>query len=329
MASRFVNHTGTDVGEFVGTVERRLRELLAGADGEDPPEGTRVLGEAIRHVTMADAAKRARPQLVYHFGALLDLSREDRRELAVAAELVHTASLLHDDVIDEGTERRERETVNRKWNNISAVLSGDALLCGALQQLEGFPPSVTARAVDVVDEMTRSIMHEVRCRGRTDLTRRDWVVVAGGKTGSLFGWCGTAPALAAGEQTEADRLATCGRHLGLAFQLADDRSDLLWDDSGKDRYADIRNANPSYPIIAAIDDDPAIARRLEAYWTEADPAPEPAAIGDAVAATGALEETRGRIRDEVDRALAALGPDTERPGGRQIVGWARTLCEGI
>lgn len=320
--------TSGDVGEFVRTVETRLRELLAEGD-DHAPEGRRVLTAATRHLTLAPAAKRARPQLVHHFGTLLDVSSDSRCAIAIAAELVHTASLLHDDVIDEGTERRDRPTVNRKWDNISAVLSGDALLCAALKRLQRFTPAVTALAVDVVDEMTESIMHEVRSRHRIDLAPRDWEVIAGGKTGSLFGFCGAAPALVADRRGDADRLEACGRHLGLAFQLADDLKDVLSQESGKDRYADIRNGNPSYPLIRAVDDDPSVGEDLEAFWDGHDDAPSIAELGTAIAATDALEATRRRIRREVDNALEALGTDSDRPGGRQIAGWANTLCETI
>jgi octaprenyl-diphosphate synthase len=316
------------VQTFVGRVESRLQELTADS-GDSEYRGAHILSEASSYLTMAPSAKRARPRLVYHFGRALDRPGDELVALAVAAEFVHTASLLHDDVVDAGSERRDRPTVNVRWNNITAVLSGDALLCAALEQLERMPPAITARAVDVVSEMTRSIMHEVDARRRTDLDWRDWEIVAEGKTGALFGWCGLAAALAADRPELVDRFDTCGRRLGIAFQLADDIKDLIDFDSGKDRFADIRNGNPSYPLIRAIEEDAEIARSLQALWEEDPQAPTAAEIAEAIHATDALGETRRLVRAEVDRALEALGQFVERPGGRRIAGWAHQLCEAV
>lgn len=282
---------------------------------------------------MAPAAKRARPQLVFHFGRCVGVDSSQLVHFAVAAELVHTASLLHDDVVDEGTERRNRPTVNERWNDVTAVLAGDALLCSALVELRKSVRPVTDRAVDVVSEMTRSILHEIDSRRRVDVTRRDWEFVAAGKTGALFGWCGAAPALHTGAPEAADRLAECGRRLGIAFQLADDLLDLMPQGSGKDAYADIKNGHISYPLVCAVDEDPSIADHLEVYWNErpkADGAEWAAPdIAERIRETSAISETRGRIRSEVDRALAALGTYAERPGGEAVADWAQRLCARV
>ena len=316
------------VEEFVVGVETRLGELL-----EQTPEvqlrGGEIIAEASRHLTLASAAKRARPRLVYHFGRALSSSVDELVDIAAAAELVHTASLLHDDVIDAGEERRERSTVNTQWDNITAVLSGDALLCEALERLAGYPTSLTRTAVGVVAEMTRGIMHEVTARRRVDLTREDWWSVASGKTGALFGWCGSAVAQLMGAQELVERFESCGRRLGVAFQLADDLKDLIPYDSGKDRWADIRNGNPSYPLICAVDEAPEIGRSLQAHWEDERGAQSADEIGEAVVETSAVEQTRRLVAREVDGALSALGEYAEEPGGRRIALWARRLCEEV
>jgi len=319
--------------DFVGRVEERLEATI---DDTSETAGGERLRESSRHLTLAPAAKRARPRLTFHFGRLVELSVDRTVPLAAAAELVHTASLLHDDVVDAGTERRERETVNTRWNNVTAVLTGDALLCNALVELRDYTAAISDRAVDVVYEMSRSILHEVTARNRTDVSRDDWRHIAEGKTGALFGWCSAAPALETGREELADRLDTCGRRLGLAFQLADDLKDLTDFESGKDRYADIRNGNPSYPLVCAVDETPEIGEMLRAYWrAEADSDASDAAvvrpetIAERVHSTDAIFETRNRIEREVDRALVALGDQAERPGGERIADWARRLCAAV
>lgn len=319
--------------DFVYRVEQRLEEVVE--DERDTAGGDRIRSGA-RHLGLAPAAKRARPRLVYHFGRLTHVSVPRLVPIAVAAELVHTASLLHDDVVDAGTERRNRETVNVRWDNITAVLTGDAMLCHALTILRPFPEAARNRAVDVVAEMTRSILHEVTSRGKTDLARSDWEEIAEGKTGALFGWCGAAPALTGDYADLADRLDTCGRRLGIAFQLADDLKDLVDIDAGKDPFADLRNGHPSYPVICALDEDATLHEDLEHLWADleatdgsASGTPSVESIASRILETDAIDETRDRVRREVDRALEALGDHTETAGGAQIVEWAERLCANI
>jgi len=320
--------------DFVARVEQRLEAIIG---REEQTEGGERIREGARHLGLAPAAKRARPRLTFQFGRLSDLGPDRTVPLAAAAELVHTASLLHDDVVDAGTERRERSTVNARWNNVTAVLTGDAMLCSALVELRAYTTEVSDRAVDVVAEMTRSILHEVTARQRTDLDRDDWSHIAEGKTGALFGWCGAAPALEQGDGGLAERFDRCGRRLGLAFQLADDLKDLIDFESGKDKYADIRNGNASYPLVCAVEESPDIGRRLRRLWEALDSQPEarerevpsPEEIAEDVLGTGAVDETRDRIEREVDRALDALGDQADRPGGTQIAAWAEQLCATV
>lgn len=320
--------------DFVVRVEERLEDIIE--QGSETEGGDRIRAGS-RHLGLAPAAKRARPLLAFHFGRLSGLTAERVVPLAAAAELVHTASLLHDDVVDAGTERRNRTTVNTRWNNVTAVLTGDALLCSALVELRDYSAEISNRAVDVVAEMTRSILHEVTARHRTDISRDDWRHIAEGKTGALFGWCGAAPAIDRDAGEFAEQFDACGRRLGLAFQLADDLKDLIDFESGKDQFADIRNGNPSYPLICAVDERPEIGRELEELWETDDSdgaagsgsSRTPEGIAEAILETDALDETRSRIEHEVDRALEALGDQANRPGGTQIATWAEQLCAAI
>lgn len=310
--------------QFIDLFESRLNSLLEGTPQEQ--RGSKLLLEASRHLATAGAAKRMRPLLVDHFGAALDLPTPHRLAIATCAELVHTASLLHDDVVDNGTERRGRPTVNAQWYNSVAVLGGDLLLCFALQQLANLPRQVSATAVELVAEMTRAAMEEVQLRQARRWDLDDWRHVAHGKTGALLGWCGTAPALAMGNAELAQRFAECGHHLGLAFQITDDLCELLGLSRGKDPYADLRNANPSYPIALARSETPAIRRKLDEMWDQRVSSPDRLAqMASLIIDSGAAAQTYATIEEHIEKALAALGDFANRPGGAHIAQWANQL----
>ncbi len=312
------------VEAFVEDVEVRLDELLDSTQAL----GSGILEESTSYLALAEQAKRARPRLVYHLGQDLDVPVASLIRVAVAGELVHTASLLHDDVVDEGTERRGQETVNTRWSNIVSILGGDLMLCTSLKELQPFESAISDAAVDVVDRMTRGIMKEVEGRQRTDLTLRDWHAMASGKTGALFGWCASAPARLADRPDLVDRLSRCGHHLGMAFQMADDLRDLTDPEPGKNRFADLYTGSPSCVVIAALEKAPDLVPRLESFW-DASETVEIEALVESLLESGAAEHTREQITQEVDRALEALGSLRQRPGASKVARWARQLCLNV
>ncbi len=316
---------------FVAAVESRLRVALEpraphserGGDVAD-----RLLCEASQHLSLAQAAKRARPRLLLYFARAIGAEASDALvDTAVVAELIHTASLMHDDVLDEATVRRGQDSVNARWGNCVAVLGGDAMLCTSLQMLEPYGMTLMERALEVVAEMTRGVVLEVQARGQTDVSLDTWRAIADAKTGILFGWCGWAPATLADKPDVADRFWRCGHHLGVAFQLADDLKDLTGADHSKHRFVDIRTRTPAFPLVWAMGRSQTVRARLTELWTsdETMSADEIHAAGALVLESGALEATREALRAEIDKALDALGEYAGQPGGREIAGFAMQL----
>ncbi len=314
---------------FLSLFEEHLQEVLGDQEMEknrDP----RVLVEACRHLSWARGAKRMRPLLVDYFGASLGVDDQVRLKIATTAELVHTASLLHDDVVDEGKTRRGQETVNARWNNSVAVLGGDLMLCVALEQLYELPREITRSAVDLVAEMTRAAMWEVEAREKKGWTLAEWERIADGKTGALLAWCGRAPALAMGEAELAEAFGTCGRSLGLAFQLTDDLIDLMSPvaKSGKNRYADLKTGNPSFPVALARSESLSVRSALDEMWSVGVSSEEELEkIAGVIRELTVPATTLERIEGHLDEALEALGPFADRPGGVHIAGWAAQLRE--
>ena len=207
-------------------VEARLRAAIPLSPYGDPSQD--LVAAASAHLCFAPGAKRFRPLVVERLGHLFDVRGEALESVAVAAELIHASSLLHDDVVDRSDERRGRPTANRRWGNAAAVLAGDWLLTRAFAALEQLPVALTHSAMSTVARMSASAIIEVEARGKV-LNYDRWRRMAEGKTGVLFSWAGASLVrLGGGDETEATAAAErFGLSLGVAFQLGDDLRDFI------------------------------------------------------------------------------------------------------
>ncbi len=314
--------------EFLRATEDRLGQVLTRAGTGVAASDT--LRNAARHLCIGGGGKRLRPLMVHLFGRAVGAPPTALLHVGVAAELVHSASLLHDDVVDQGMFRRGRPTVNALWGNIVAVMGGDLLLCVALDELASLDRAVTASAVATVAEMTRATIGEVEARGDLALPPPQLRAIAEGKTGALFGFCGAAAATLAGKPEVARRFDTFGRHLGVAFQIADDLKDLTGGDPGKPPFADIRSRTPSLPLLLAASSDDDVRRCLKELWAFGSmPDERVREVGQAVLASAAMGEARTKLHREISRGLDALGANAQEPGGEQLVAWTRALGQAF
>lgn len=311
-----------DTHPFVETVEARLEHALAGDRGG-------VLAEAARALCIEAGGKRIRPRLTGLLGAAAGAPNEALCDAAASGELIHGASLLHDDVVDDATVRRRRPTANARFGNAVAVLAGDWLLSSAFALLLPHPRAITTEAIEVVGEMSRAAAEELEVRGRVDLGLGDWRALAEGKTGALFAWCGRAAARLAGREDLIGPFGCFGRRLGVAFQLADDLKDLFGGD-GKDRFADLRNRNPSMPLLWAAATSVEARTRLAAAWAREVPDPaEVEDLGEWILQVGAAEANAAWLEEEVTAALACLAPLGDGPWLEEIIGLAAGFTTGL
>ena len=318
-----------ELADFLGSVEQRLGSMLEDGNAGPGVQGDTLM-EAARHLCIGTGGKRARPMLVRLFGGAVGVAPEKLVDVAVVSEMIHSSSLLHDDVVDASMYRRARPTVNARWGNIVAVMSGDIILSTALHSLSHLDPRLTQSALSVVVEMSRAAITEVEARGNLDLPLERLRYIAEGKTGSLFGWCGSAAATLANLPEAAHRFDVFGRRFGVAFQIADDIRDVLGTDPGKPRYADVLSGTPSMPILLAVARDSSLKGKLKEAWAFTTVNPERTrAIGDAIEATDAVELSMERMNRELDAALDALGPYAQQGTGRELVDWARKLSDGM
>ena len=229
---------------------------------------------------------------------------------AVACELVHNFSLLHDDLMDGDVERRHRPTVWSTFGESAAILGGDALLALANEIIAEAPGPTTPWAVRCLNATTRRLVAgqaaDLQFESRTDVGLEECVEMAGDKTGALLACAASLGAvLADAPPALALGLADYGHHLGLAFQLVDDLLGI-WGDperTGKPLWSDLRSAKKSLPVVAALNSGQPEAAELRALLTS----PEALTEADLVRAADLVVAAGGKdwAESEADAQLAA------------------------
>ncbi len=292
-------------------------QALEGLLADVGQHGADVAWAAGRYL-VARPGKRARPICVL-LAARLGGRGADQAVLdcAAAVELVHAATLLHDDVLDLGEERRGAPSARMVYGNAASVLGGDHLLVDALRRVRSAPLAVQHALVDVIARMVEAEAQQLERRGRFDGDRAAYLQVIAGKTAVLFRWALQAGgALAELSDQDLDRLGRIGDGLGAAFQLVDDVIDLEGDPAvtGKSAYADLREGKLTWPLILASERVPGLRERLAAFAAAAGEVDDLAAVRlvREVRDCGALADTRAEAAARTDAARALLA---ELPAG--------------
>jgi len=269
--------------------------------------------------------KRLRPALVLLAGHACGPVTRAHHVLGAVVEMVHTATLVHDDVLDEADTRRHLPTVNAAWGSKTSLLLGDMLFSAAFRLCS----TVDARACEWVGDATNRVcageLLQVSRAGDLGLTADDYFEIVAGKTGALTECCARLGAHYAGAAAPVvERLADYGRNLGVAFQIADDVLDLGGDAliAGKTLGTDVEQQKLTLPLIRALADLPADeADRLRRAFQ----AGAVAEVADALAAAGtvaAAEAEARRIAAAARRALAVLPASPYRAALEHIADWA-------
>jgi octaprenyl-diphosphate synthase len=276
------------------------------------PIGESVVHKSAHHL-LEIAGKRLRPMCVVLASRLGQGLDDKTREFGVAVELVHCATLLHDDVVDAGDQRRGVPAARTLYGNAASIFAGDWLLVDALRRVRAAEmPDVLVRLLDIIDEMIFAEAIQLENRGRIDARMGTYMQVVEGKTAALFRWAMFAGACAGGLDPEACRaLEEYGLHLGVAFQLIDDHLDYAGDGStiGKSPFTDLREGKMTHPVIVALERDPSLRPILEDLVARpADEISEEAKsrLLTALNHTGALESTRELAIRKAEAACLAL-----------------------
>ncbi len=254
--------------------------------------------------------KRLRPALVLFTAGAMGYKGTHHHELAAVVEFIHTASLLHDDVVDESDLRRGNRTANAIYGNAAAVFVGDFMYSRAFQMMVGVDSMhvmrVLADATNVIAE--GEVLQLLNCHN-ADVVIDDYLRVIRYKTAKLFEAAARLGGIVAGADPETEtRLAAFGMHLGTAFQLIDDVLDYSADeaDTGKHLGDDLAEGKPTLPLIHVMQhgtpEQAALVRGAIEHGGRDDFAAVLAAIQD----SGALAETLRYAQEEAKRAIEAI-----------------------
>ncbi|MGB0731386.1 MAG: polyprenyl synthetase family protein, partial [Miltoncostaeaceae bacterium] len=240
-------------------------------------------------------------------------SEDDRAALVIAAaavELVHMATLVHDDLIDGAPTRRGRPTVARAHGTDTAINVGDFLFARAFAELARVgEPAAVAAVADASLDLARGEMDQQRAAGDLNLTVEAYMARCRRKTGALFAVAGRLGALMSGASDEAQaRLAAFGEHVGVAFQVLDDILDFAGspDAMGKRRGTDILSGTVTLPQILAIAEEPAIGNEIGRVAAGGDGLE---ALCDRLSAHPGTTAARQAAINQVDLAVASLDGD--------------------
>jgi geranylgeranyl pyrophosphate synthase len=307
--------------DFLQAVETRVAGLLA-------IEPHRLIQTVAGYAVLQKNAKRFRPRLVRAFGSIAKVDHAHLIDIAAAVEMIHCASLMHDDVVDDGQMRRGMPTSNARWGNEISVLAGDLLLSLALQTLNGLPGQTLDIALETVSEMSRAAVDEVQLQGKVDATPIDWERIAAGKTGALFALCGRAVCRVAGADHLEHTFSAIGRDVGKAFQLTDDLVDFSRA-SGKEYVADLRHGRPNFVVLEACRQSSRLREKIHNVWSEGWPVDTDCAeqIAHHVVATGSVEKAIQAVAAFIEKVHAFLGGLPSTTGRDEIAFWSDALRE--
>lgn len=327
------------VADDLVATEHRFTELLRSEIALIPQVGG--------HVAFA-GGKRLRPLLTLLAAEATGFDEPERTTIAAVGELLHTATLLHDDVIDEGEFRRGRPAARMAYGNGMAVLAGDYCLARSLQAVAYTGRDVAVRSLaDTVTRMAEGEVAQLDGAGRFCLDRSNYERVIERKTAALLAWCSSVAGLVPAPFVEP--LRHYGIQLGYAFQIADDVLDLhpvpspgsrAFDgpggagerrpgESGKDPGQDLREGKMTLPIILACEADATLHGEVKALL-QLGPPIDHARVDELlprIAATGAVERALAVARGHVDQAVRALHVLPPSPARDALVGAAHYVVQ--
>lgn len=210
--------------------------------------------DRITHYIYKSKGKQMRPMFVFFSAQLCGGISESTHRAAALVELLHTATLVHDDVVDDAYERRGFLSINAVWKNKIAVLVGDFLLAkGLLLSVENNEHKVLKIVSDAVQQMSEGELLQIEKVRRLDIVESVYYDIIRQKTASLIASCcasGAASAKASDELIEKMRMF--GEYIGMAFQIKDDLLDFGYDDIGKPKGIDIKEKKITLPLIYAL-----------------------------------------------------------------------------
>jgi heptaprenyl diphosphate synthase len=305
----------------------RLEETLRAAVGAEDP----FLDEVARHLVDA-GGKRLRPALTLAAAAVgCEPPGEEVLLGGVAVELVHLASLYHDDVMDEAATRRDVESVNARYGNLVAIVAGDFLLARSAAIAASLGTEASTLLASTLGRMCEGQVAEVRSAYDPGRDEAAYLAAIAGKTASLMAAACRIGAITAGlPPAFVEALTELGECFGMVFQIRDDILDVVGDADalGKPPGQDLVEGVYTLPVLRALA-DPGIGPRLRSLLgrrLERETADE---VRRMVAASPGVAEAAREARRWADRVAAAAAPIADRPAGRALGGLGHAILDTL
>jgi octaprenyl-diphosphate synthase len=299
--------------------------------------------------SMLDAGgKRLRPSITLLAGRAVNPAAPDDPVLASYMELIHVATLIHDDVLDNADVRRGRESTNHAYGNRFSVLAGDYLFSWVFKKITlGYASPIPTILAAMLAEICNGEVKQLRAAGDLAMTADRYLEIIGKKTAELFGSCaevgalnallhaGRTPGPALRDDVHVRALREYGRLFGLAFQIRDDLYDAIADQAqlGKPAGTDLREKKMTLPVIYALQEGGAGAAELVGTLFAHDDAAAPAArpalerVAALLRSDAVVGRTRRAIAELTQAAQAALGAVPAGASRDELARLARSLSE--
>jgi len=290
-----------------------------------------LLINQIGHYIVNSGGKRLRPMLLLLAAKALSCNDQHQITLAAVIEFIHTATLLHDDVVDESTLRRGRETANALWGNSASVLVGDYLYSRSFELMVSVQ---SLRVMEILSRTTTAIaegevLQLLNCNNPAT-TEQDYLKVISRKTAILFSTAVQLAAVVAGAQNDVEQgFKDYGLHLGIAFQLIDDALDYRAkpEEMGKNLGDDLADGKPTLPLIYAMEKADADQADILRQAIEQGNREAFLDVFAVVQTTDAISYTSRRAIEEADKAIEALSVVPESTFKQALIDLARFSVE--
>jgi heptaprenyl diphosphate synthase len=306
---------------------KRLEPLLV----ESVVTGDGFLDEVTTHL-LAAGGKRLRPVLALATATsgAAGASREDLLG-AVAVELVHLASLYHDDVMDEATVRRNVESVNARFGNLVAIVAGDFLLARSAEIAAGLGTEIAALLAATLGELCQGQVAEVHAAFQVGRSRDDYSRAISGKTASLMATSCRIGALTGGlPRDQVEAFTAFGRSFGMVFQVRDDILDVIGNEAelGKPAGQDLAEGIYTLPVLLALA-DPEVGPELSPLLGQPLGHPERDKARSIVAESRAIGDSVGVARRYAEQAAAAAGSGSSPGLAEGLTNLAHSLVDDL
>ncbi len=303
-------------------VAERIRRALAG-----PPWAGEIT-PVLDHFT-ARSGKMIRPALVLLAGRAVGATTEKHIQVAAMMEMIHDATLLHDDVVDDGLVRRGAPTVNSIWGNESAVLLGDFVLSQIFKMTVNLEPTVARVVAETAVSVCEGELRQVAQRRNWRLTESEYISIITDKSAAFFqGCCRVGALLSGAPDDQVEALSAYGLNAGIAFQIEDDLLDIAGNEfeTGKTAQRDVTKSKPTLAILHLLDtiDD---AERSNVLALLESPSVAGGDLRPWLDRQGSLAYAHQCARHYVDQAIAALDAIPDGNERDALVGAARFMAE--